>query len=547
MSVKPDPELVRLRRALRERDGRIQELAARLAAVEGSVTLRVGQTLVGAARRPGRRMVRLPRDLYRLWRTSARTDVRETSERPAPAPSQTEAPGTVPSPFLGLTEEERLLVAPRDRLVIAGVLTPEAVAALEPYAHVVPLTPHAAELVGDLRDPDLVLIQAAACTGHGPWAHLGDPAATDRERRIREVIASSQIRGRPVVLWRDAPAAPGLRRLPVDEVVEGDLGVPLHLYNPIALDPARSRVPLVHTAGPRPPEVPGPVAHAVRHEPARFREHAVAVVDTEAAALRALACGARVVSTVPVPGAAHAPDAASLAAETAAAVGAGPRTEEEQREVTRRLFAEHALPVRLAALLSRLGLDAGPLASRRVSVLVTPAAGDPRTLAAELRAQTLAPAEIVLPAELGATASELPGVPVRLAPGGGWEGLVAAAREPYVVRWTPGRGPHALADLLCALECSGADAIGIRPPEAAGNGGTANGALAGEGLAAAGIRAAGLGDAGARGGTRGPAAGWAFGAEAGLEPVLMRRDLAAVLDPAAWARGGARLLAIPGG
>ncbi|MFD0802540.1 hypothetical protein ACFQZU_14605, partial [Streptomonospora algeriensis] len=52
-----------LRQALSEREAQLQEAKARLAALEGSTSLQVGRALTAAAKRPGRGLVRLPRDL----------------------------------------------------------------------------------------------------------------------------------------------------------------------------------------------------------------------------------------------------------------------------------------------------------------------------------------------------------------------------------------------------------------------------------------------------------------------------------------------------
>ena len=53
--------------ALKERDGRIGKLETKLANLTSSSSLKLGQTLVGAAKSP-RRLVRLPVDLVRIWR-----------------------------------------------------------------------------------------------------------------------------------------------------------------------------------------------------------------------------------------------------------------------------------------------------------------------------------------------------------------------------------------------------------------------------------------------------------------------------------------------
>jgi hypothetical protein len=58
-------------RQLQERDARIKKLETRLAKVEGSSSLKLGQTLTRAARSPSS-LVRLPFDLIGIWRSRRR-------------------------------------------------------------------------------------------------------------------------------------------------------------------------------------------------------------------------------------------------------------------------------------------------------------------------------------------------------------------------------------------------------------------------------------------------------------------------------------------
>jgi hypothetical protein len=52
---------------LKERDVRIRDLERRIARNESSSSFKLGGTLVRAAKSP-RALVRLPADLYRIWR-----------------------------------------------------------------------------------------------------------------------------------------------------------------------------------------------------------------------------------------------------------------------------------------------------------------------------------------------------------------------------------------------------------------------------------------------------------------------------------------------
>ena len=63
-----DRQVARLKAALADREARVQILEARVAALEASTSLRVGRAVTDAARKPGKGVVGLPRELYRMWR-----------------------------------------------------------------------------------------------------------------------------------------------------------------------------------------------------------------------------------------------------------------------------------------------------------------------------------------------------------------------------------------------------------------------------------------------------------------------------------------------
>jgi hypothetical protein len=65
---RPDPYRSQLAEQLKERDTQVSRLKARIATMERSSSLRLGRALVGAARSP-RALLRLPLDLYRIWRS----------------------------------------------------------------------------------------------------------------------------------------------------------------------------------------------------------------------------------------------------------------------------------------------------------------------------------------------------------------------------------------------------------------------------------------------------------------------------------------------
>ncbi|MBR8741706.1 hypothetical protein [Nocardiopsis sp. MG754419] len=556
MKRREQSQTEQLRQALAEREAQLQEAQGRLAALEGSTSLQVGRALTAAAKRPGRSLVRLPRDLYRLWRRSGSTNHADR-RRVEPVRS-----------FDADRQEARLLSGlgggTADQLVAATVVGPAVQAAIDPYLRSVSLRPHDAQIVMDAVDVDLLLVSASAAAPGSPWAHVGDPAAVDRTRALHWVMESAASRGIPTILLDDAPASPALRRLGFDRVHKGDAGVPLHLFNPVAAELA---------LGPEAVYVRTGADAAV---PDVLLELGVGVVDVDAPGLadalraanvavipenapgeaglhrRAWACGTRVVvhPTVPVP------DGEDLTVSVPRLRALEP-TPREVRTMLRQVFLDDATPVRLAALLEGLDLVAGapgpdlPLSGRGVAVLADPAGADAADrLAEDLLSSRLRPTEVVVPD----TAARLPGLqrlrsegitirsvhfgtpdtPAELteegdaAPGGltprQWADLADRATAPWAFLWTGSMGRHRLVDLVCAAECSGADAVGT--PRAAETP-----------AAASGVGERGFFDRDSGTGQ--------YVYVTGIGPELARTDLLRRgWDPREWNRRGTRLLAL---
>ncbi|MFB4313355.1 hypothetical protein [Actinomadura sp. 21ATH] len=194
-AAKANRQAARLRAVLREREGRVQELERRLIALESSTTVQFGRLVAGAARNPKQRGVRLPRELYRLWRKR---------HIPAVAPSVRESE-RVQLDRVDRPEDRLLVSQPYDGLIVAGILGREAAAALGERARVVPLHPHDATIVLDSADVDLLVVDAAAGEPGGPWAYLGVPGMYDRDRVLDEARRLARERGLPLVLWGEAP------------------------------------------------------------------------------------------------------------------------------------------------------------------------------------------------------------------------------------------------------------------------------------------------------------------------------------------------------
>jgi hypothetical protein len=484
--------------------------------------MELGRTLVRAARRPWSRGVQLPADLVRLWRErggltgpGAATLALASAQLGDLAGGGERFLSALTAPGLGAPGTETAGWAPPG-LVITGVLTAQSCATLAPDAAVHPLLPHDADVVLESTGADLVCIEAAAMLAGSAWAYAGDPAATDRGRRLGRLIAVARALGKPVIFIRNIPAhlAPGLDWVAAscDAVSDEGFGVQLARFNPIGLAGSRPSGPVYADArDPRePPAVrawldaltgagdPGslPVTGSVpwRRRPALYRQHALFVTASADQAREQLASGARVImiGTGPVPGAVTpAGDGWDLPAlrEMAGALRKRPPLDmAEILPVLREIFTGSATPTRLAALGQLAGLGDHVIAGRRIAVLArADDAGAAAVLSAGLGRQRLLPAELVVvteapdeaSAEIAARAvtaalGELAdrGVSVRAVPAvtsepAGWLRLAASsARSPWAAPWAAARAVGAehhesyLLDLACARECAQADTTG---------------------------------------------------------------------------------------
>ena len=491
----------RLARTLRDTRLQLAMTQARLSALEGSATLTLGRTLVRAARRPWSRGVQLPLDLIRMWRERGGLTGPAAATLALASAQLNDLSGVgerflsaLTAPGLGAPGAASAAFTPPG-LVVTGVLSAESCATLAPDAAVYPLLPHDADVMLESVGADVVLIEAAAMLASSAWAYAGDPAATDRGRRLGRLIAGARALGKPVIFVRNAPAhlAPGLDWVAAscDAVSDDGFGVQLARFNPIGLTGQRPCDPVY--AGPRDPREPpavralldsltgvtGPVTVAGeigwRRRPTLYREHALFVTVSPGQAREQRACGARVIM---ING-----EQAALREQIAAARAQAPLTETETLPELREIFTAHATPARLAGLASLAGLPDHLVTGRQIAVLarVEDAAGA-AALAARLRRQRSAPAELVVAvaaqagesAELSrhavvAALADLAGqgilvtaVPAE-AGGAGWIALAAkAARSPWVAPWQADReyDEWYLLDLACARECAQADAVG---------------------------------------------------------------------------------------
>jgi hypothetical protein len=490
-----------LTRALRDTQRQLATTEEQLRAAKRSATMKLGQAVVQAAKRPWIGGPRLPLHLYRMWQEGRglRTGpgpgegFRSDDEARWAKILQDAGAGAAGDRFLAAYTTPGLAWASvsqpgrqdlADGLVVAGVLTDASCAALAPDATVEQLLPHDASYVLEGSGADLMLIEAAALLG-GAWAHAGDPAATDRGRRLADLVDVARALGKPVVFLRNAPSylMPYLDWLAAacDAVVDGGLGVQLARFNPIDLPERRGTGPVYaarrdQREGPATKrlldELTGDGSGSVkvigpppwRDEPGVYRQHQVFLAASVEQAREQQACGARAVGPV----------TETSGRELAAATEAGPRDLAEIKAVLLDLYETQATPVRLAELSRQVGLPPRPVPGRRVAVLAgLGAAADAGVLADSVLSQRLRPAEVVVWLDGdGATGVagaldrvRAEGIGVSVVTGTGVADAARAATAPWSAVWEPGvtYGPATLVELMCALECSRADAVGYVP------------------------------------------------------------------------------------
>jgi hypothetical protein len=166
----------------------------------------------------------------------------------------------------------------------------------------------------------------------------------------------------------------------------------------------------------------------------------------------------------------------------------------EVKATLHELFETQAIPARLAALGRQVGLPPRPVPGRRVAVLAgVRDAASAAQLAGQVLGQRLRPHEVVVwlegelaaaspqntagpqntPAEtaardqIGAVLGPLSaaGIITGVVSGACLAAAARAAVSPWAAEWDPQLAypPLALLELMCALECSRADAVGYAP------------------------------------------------------------------------------------
>lgn len=404
---------------LRQARSRAERAERELERTKRSASYVVGNLLVRAAKDP-RRLVTLPRDLWRIWRLRKS---RRTTVAAAPAPTRTRELVDIDAARLLVP---RLAAVPAGRgLSIVGAIGTATARNWGPYASVSPTLPHEATALVEATDPDVVIIDTSASLPGGGWSHLGSPAAVDRVLAAGALVDAAHAIGRPAVLLRMTPPADTayLDALAArcDLVVDGPGAADRHPSWHPGVDPL-AQVPLpgepalldlanmIAVASPRtrtldhalPPDVAwtralGQATGVLTAPVAR------GLAGASLAGLSALVAGRRVLAPGdhdlarmidPWPQARHAvtstTDAERLAA--VAAAGPSPLTADEHRAVTAAILLAASAPVQLTILAEMLGIDARPRSLWDVALVCDPGVDIDRVLA-----QSWRPREIVLP------------------------------------------------------------------------------------------------------------------------------------------------------
>jgi hypothetical protein len=193
----------RLRAEVRQALARAQRAEAEVARVRSSTKFVIGNLLVQAAKHP-RNLLALPRDLLRLYRLRKH---RRSAPEEVPAALSRAHRSELSDEHAARLLLPRVAAQPRAALAIAGALTPVHHRMWSGCALVTSALPHdGAALVRD-TDPDIVIIDTSAARPGGTWAHLGNPAATDRSIAALEMATAARERGRPSVLLRTTTRA----------------------------------------------------------------------------------------------------------------------------------------------------------------------------------------------------------------------------------------------------------------------------------------------------------------------------------------------------
>lgn len=191
----------RLRAQVRQAEARADRAERALERMERSAKYTVGSLFVEAARSP-RRLLLLPRDLWRVWRLRRRG--RGSS---APMPGQRSRRDELLDVDAARLLLPRAAARPDTSFAVVGALSASTAAAWSPYVAVTAALPHEAAEVVLAMGADVVIIESAAALPGEDWAFLGDPAAADRQVAAQRLVDAARGQGIPVVLVRNTSPA----------------------------------------------------------------------------------------------------------------------------------------------------------------------------------------------------------------------------------------------------------------------------------------------------------------------------------------------------
>lgn len=472
----------RLMADLRQAQARADRAERELDRTRRSAAYVVGDLFVRAAKDP-RRLLTLPRDLWRTWRLRK---ARRGASRPSTSPARTR--DVLDLDAARLLVPRIATVAPGRGMSIAGALGTMTARSWSAYAAVSPALPHEAAALIEAIDPDVVVIDTSAALTGQAWSHLGNPAAVDRLMAAGAMVDAAQALGRPVVMLRMTPPShtaflDGLARR-CDLVVDGPgagRGSPWHP----GIDPL--------DGWSAPPEVPALLIArqsdltALGRSVADVAEHSVAVdpalpddvawrralaastgmlADPVPAGIlgraldsvAALAAGRRVLAPgdhdlqrmlSAVPGARDAAVVSVDPSELAAAVRRGPTalSGDEHRATLAAILLGASAPVQLTELADRLGVAARPRSCWDVALIADSDLDIDRVIQ-----QSWRPRELVVAAPLADRARdalEESGIElVVVGEGGLRDPALLGLASPHVAAQVDLRDRHDLLDLL---------------------------------------------------------------------------------------------------
>lgn len=229
-------DTVELTRRLRETEAELARVTLRLRRLESSGSVQLALLLAAAVRHPRSGLGQLPRESAALVRrvrarraarpsgpsgghpadagragapASSGPVARQRAQRGPDAAGIRDDAGDAERDGAALADRllrvSAVLVAPRDRPVLAVVADPPSADAWSGTARVQRLRPDDATAVFAAVTPDLLVVEAGA--GRiGPWSGLGTYLVPERDRTVLELLRAARDRRIPTLLVRSAVA-----------------------------------------------------------------------------------------------------------------------------------------------------------------------------------------------------------------------------------------------------------------------------------------------------------------------------------------------------